>query len=183
MLDYLSTGKGTIPYEMIAKYNSLNIKPEDGNFFLPHFYSNIKDDKMTNEEYENVKKFYQTMKLKDFGELNKTSNFQDTIILCEIFEQRSGQLQKRFKYNPCNWNSTSSFSGCAHRDQSKCLIALPTDAEHVRVFEKRLIGGFSCVSTRLAFDAQILLNDKENEKVLFDLTTDGKKQSKFQQKY
>ena len=36
--------------------------------------------------------------------------------------------------------------------KSKCLIALPTAPEHVRVFEKTLIGGFSCVNTRLAFD-------------------------------
>ena len=43
---------------------------------------------------------------------------------------------------------------------------LPTDAEHVRVLEKTLIGGFNCVNTRLWFDTQILLNDKENENVL-----------------
>ena len=36
---------------------------------------------------------------------------------------------------------------------------------NVRVFEKTLIGGFSCVNTKLAFDTQILLNDKQNEKV------------------
>ena len=48
---------------------------------------------MTDEEYENVKKFYQTMKLEDLGHLNKIYNFQDTIILCEIFEQRSSHLQ------------------------------------------------------------------------------------------
>ena len=107
VLDYLSTGKGKIPCEMITRYDSLDTIPEDGNFFLPYFYSNIKDDKITNEEYENVKKFYQTMKLKDFGELNKTYNFQDTIVLCEIFEQRSEQLQKLFKYNPRKCNSTS----------------------------------------------------------------------------
>ena len=65
-----------------------------------------------------------------------------------------------------------------HRDKSKCLIALPTDAEQVRVFEKTLIGGFSCVNTRLAFDTQILLGDNKNEKVLFDLEIDGKKQTK-----
>ena len=124
---------------------------------------------MANEEYENVKK-----KLSDketflgLGELNKIYNFQDAIILCEIFEQRSEQLQKLFKFNPRKCNSASSFSGCAHRDQSKCLIALPTNVEHVRVFEKTLIGGFSYVNTRLAFDMQILLNDKENEKVVFD---------------
>ena len=56
---------------------------------------------MTEEEYENVKKFYQTMKLKDLGELNKIYNFQDTIILSEIFEQRYMRLQK-LNINPEN---------------------------------------------------------------------------------
>ena len=57
------------------------------------------------------------MKLKILCELNEIYNFQDTIILCEIFEQRSECLQKLFKNNPRKCNSTSSFSGCAHRDQ------------------------------------------------------------------
>ena len=61
---------------------------------------------------------------------------------------------------------------------SKCMIALPTDAEHVRVFEKTLIGSFSCVNTRLAFDTEILIKDKGNERVLFNLNIDGKKQIK-----
>ena len=59
-----------------------------------------------------LKNFFETMKLKDLGELNKIYNFQDTIILCEIFEQRSMHLQKLFKYNPRKCNSVSSFSGC-----------------------------------------------------------------------
>ena len=55
---------------------------------------------MSLEEYENVKKFYQTMKLKNLGDLNKIYNFQDTIIFCKMFEQQSEHLQKLFKYNP-----------------------------------------------------------------------------------
>ena len=122
---------------MIARYDSLDISPEDESFFLPHhFYSSLKDDVMTVKEYENVKKFYQTMKLKDLGELNRTYNFQNTIILCEIFERRSEQLRKLFKHKPHKCNSASSLSVCAHRDQSKCLIALPTDPEHVKSFRK-----------------------------------------------
>ena len=40
ILDYQSTGKGTIPYEMITRYDSLDIVPENDQFFLPHqFYS------------------------------------------------------------------------------------------------------------------------------------------------
>ena len=178
ILNYLSTRKRTILYEMITKYHSLYIAPENGQFFLPQkFYSSLKDNVVTDEEYENVKKFYQTMKLENLGELNKIDNFQDTIMLCEIFEQLCSHLQDLFKFNHRKCNSASSFSGCVHRNKSKCRIALPTEAEHVRVFEKTLNGGFSCVNTRLAFDTETLLDNK-NEKVIFDLYIDGKKQTK-----
>ena len=52
------------------------------------------------------------------------------------------------------------------------------DAEHVRAFKKTLIEGFSCVNTRLAFDTDVLLNDNNKEKVLFDLNISGKKRTK-----
>ena len=45
-------------------------------------------------------------------------------------------------------------------------------------FERTLIGGFNCVNTRLAFDKEILIDDNKNEKVLFDLHIDRKKQTK-----
>ena len=78
-------------------------------------------------------------------------------MLCEIFEQRSSRLREIFKYNPRKCNSASSFSGCVHRDKGKCCIALPTNAEHVRVFEK-----LCCVNTRLAFETEILINNNKN---------------------
>ena len=165
---------------MITRYGSLDIVPENGQFFLlHHFYSSLKGTTMTDEEYESVKKFYQTMKSENLGQLNKICNFQDTIILCEIFEQRSSHLQDLLKFNPRKCNSASSFSGCVHRDKSKCCIALPTDDEHIRMFEKMLVGGFSCVNTRLVFDTEILLNDdKKNNKVLFDLHINDENQER-----
>ena len=178
VLDCLSSGKSTIPYELITDFDSLNIVP-DKEFFLPHqFYSSMKDSTTSEEEHENVKKFYATLKLRNLGELNHIYNFQDTIILCEIFEQRCLYLQEIFKYNPRKCNSASSFSGCVHRNKSKCCIALPTDTEHVRVFEKTLIGGFSCINTRLAFDTEVLIDKNKNEKVIYDLLIDDKKQTK-----
>ena len=45
------------------------------------------------------------------------------------------------------------------------------------MIQKTLIGGSSCVNTRLAFDTEILLGNKKNEKVIFDLYIDGKKQT------
>ena len=87
--------KNFLPNEIITAYDSLDIVPDDGEFFLPHnFYSSLKDTTMSNEEYENVKKCYKTMKLANLGELNKICNFQDAIILCEIFQQGSSCLQE-----------------------------------------------------------------------------------------
>ena len=79
------------------------------------------------------------MELKN-DELNKIYNFQDTIVLCEIFEQRSDHLQKLFKYNARKCNSASSFSGYVHRDKNKCVITFSTEAEHVteKTFRKNL---------------------------------------------
>lgn len=57
---------------------------------------------------------------------------------------------------------------------------LPTEAEHVWVFEKTLIRGFSCVNTRLAFDSQILLpkDNINNSKLIFNLKINDLKQKK-----
>lgn len=119
MGNYLSSGKGIVPFEVITKYDSLDISPEEGNFFLPcHFCSHLTDTIITTEEYELVKKIYQTLKLKDLDELTKIYNFQDTIILCEVFEQRPIHLQKPFKFNSRKCNSANS---CVHRDKSKCF--------------------------------------------------------------
>ena len=112
------------------------------------------------------------LRLKTLGDMNRIYNFQDTLILCEIFEQRASLLEKLFKFNPRKRNSASSFSGAVHRNKTKCNIVMPTNAEQIRVFEKTLIGGYSCVNTRMAFDTELFLKDKNNEKVIFK-TRDG----------
>ena len=178
VLEYLSSGKGTIRYELITDFDSSNITPDKDFFEIHQFYSNMKDSVLSKEEYENVKKFYNLMKLSNLRELNQICNFQDTIILCEIFEQRADLFKETFKFNPGKYNSASSFSGCVYRNKSKCCIALSTDVKYVRAFEKTLIGGFSCVNTRLAFDTNVLLNNTDKEKVLIELDIDGKKQIK-----
>ena len=71
---------------MITSFDSLDISPEENQFFLPHqFDSCLKEMIITNEDNEAVKKIYQTMKLRSHNELSKLYNFQETIILCAIF--------------------------------------------------------------------------------------------------
>ena len=148
---------------MITTFGSLDITiPEDADFFLPHhFYSILKNTINSRKYYDALKKLYQTMKPENLGEVNKLYSFQDTIILCEIFEQRSVHLQKMFKFNPKEFNSASFFSGSVFRDKSNSLVALPSDVEQVKRFERTLISGFLLLlNTPLALDSQILFPKK-----------------------
>ena len=80
-------------------------------------------------------------------------------------------------------------SGCIEREMSKTILALPTKYEHVEIFQEPVIGGFSCVNTRLAFDSFILLpnltdktdlknnpmNKNFNYKVVYNLKINNEK--------
>ena len=96
----------------------MQVTPEDGFFKREDFYSSLKKKGINAKEYENVKKFFTVLRLRTLGDLNRIYNFQDTAILCEIFEQRASLLQKLFKYNARKCNSASSFSGCVQRFKS-----------------------------------------------------------------
>ena len=123
IFDYLSSGKGMIPYQMIMDFESLKITPKDVFFDWKDFYSCLKEKDISEEEYENVKKFFTLLRLKTLGDMNRIYNFQDTLILCEIFEQRACLLEKLFKFNPRKCNSASSFSGNVHRNKSKLTLS------------------------------------------------------------
>ena len=172
VLDYLSSGKGMIPYQMITDFDSLKKVPKEDFFQKKDFYSELKEKDISDEEYQNVKKFFMLLRLKTLGDMNRIYNFQDTLILCKIFEQKASLLEKLFKFNPRKCNSASSFSGTVHRNKTKCNIVMPTNTKQIRVFEKTLIGGYSCVNTRMAFDTELFLKDLDNKKVIFK-TRDG----------
>ena len=43
VLNYISSGKGTIPYQLISDFDSLNISPEKEFLSYDNFYSHLKD--------------------------------------------------------------------------------------------------------------------------------------------
>ena len=136
VLDYLSSGKGMIPYQMITDFDSLKKVPKEDFFQKKDFYSELKETDSSDEENENIKKIFILLRLKTLRDMNRIYNFQDTLISYEIFQQRSLFLEKRFKFNPRKCNSASSFSGTVHRNKSKCNIAMPTNAEQIRVLKR-----------------------------------------------
>ena len=95
--------------------------------------------------------------MRNLSDLNDLYNVQDVILLMVIIENRFQEMQNETGYNPRKINSASKLSSCIHREQSKCILALPTNNCHVDIFEKTLSGGFSCVNTHLSFDRELLM--------------------------
>ena len=95
--------------------------------------------------------------MRNLGDLNVLYNTQYVILLTEIIESPFQAMQNTYGFNSRKCNSASSMSGCIEREMSKIILALPTKYDHVEIFEEIVIGDFSCVNTRLAFDSQILL--------------------------
>ena len=60
-------------------------------------------------------------------------------------------------YNPRKCNSASKLKGRIQSEQSKVILALPTDNSIMEIFEKTLTGGFTCVNTRFSFDCKLLM--------------------------
>ena len=170
---------------------SFLVKP-DSEFWDKTVFSKLKQSAVNDEDYGNSKHLYQTLKMTNLGDLVDLYNTQDIILLTEIIESRFQAMQNTYGFNPRRCNSVSSMSGCIEREMSKIILALPTKYEHVEIFEETVIGGFSCVNARLAFDSQILLpnltdkidlennpmNKNFNYKVVYNLNINNEKVKK-----
>lgn len=64
-----------IPYEMINRFDSLDIKSVQEFFALQQLYSRLKGGLTSEEEYRTLKKLYLTLKIENLRELNKTVQF------------------------------------------------------------------------------------------------------------
>ena len=158
IVEIISSGKGVIPYEKIETINSLSVKPEDGIFFSKdEYFSTLKNQEVDNEAYENAKKLFILLQMRNLSDLNDIYNVQDVIILLELIENRFQIIQDKTNYNPRIINSASKLSGCIQREKSKCILALPINNVQMDVFEKTVCGGFSSVNNRLSFDTEILI--------------------------
>ena len=191
-MEIIAEGKEIIPYEIIVDMESFFINPDKEFWEKTEFFSELKLSAVSDENYENSKYLYQTLKMRNLGDLNDLYNTQDVILLTEIIESRFQAMQNTYGFNPRRCNSASSMSGCIEREMTKVILALPTKYVFVEIFEETVISGFSSANTRLAFDSQILLpnlTDKTNlksnlmkknrdYKVVYNLKLDNEKVKK-----
>ena len=68
------------------------------------FFSQLKQSAVSDDDYENSKYLYHTLKMRNLGDMNDSYNTQDVILLCEITESRFQMKNVKYRFNPrkCN---------------------------------------------------------------------------------
>ena len=115
--------------------DSLLITPDQDFWETNEFFSELKQCAENDDDYEHSKYLYQTLKMRNLGDLNDLYNVQDVFLLTKIIESRFQAMQNTYGFNPRKCNSASSMSGCIEREMSKIVLALPTKLEHAEIFE------------------------------------------------
>ena len=69
---------------------------------ITEFFSELKLCAVNEEDYENSKYLYKTLKMQNLGDLNDLYNTQDVILLTEIIESRFQSMQDMYSFNSRN---------------------------------------------------------------------------------
>ena len=73
-------------------------------------FSELKQSAVDDNDYGNSKYLYQTLKMRNLGDMNDLYNAQDLILLYEIIENRFKVMNYTYGLNPTKCNSASSMS-------------------------------------------------------------------------
>ena len=143
LIKIIVSGKGVIAYEKIDSINALQKRPKNGIFFSEErFFSTLKGQSVNKEDYNNSKKLFVLLKMRNLSDLNDLYNVRDVVLLMVVIENRFQDMLNEAGFNPRKINSASRLSGCIQREQWKCIPALPTNNFHVEIFEKNIIRRF-----------------------------------------
>ena len=127
------------------------------------FYSKLKDEEISDEDYERAHQVFQTMKcdtLLDYMELYVKT---DTLILCDIFENFRKLCLDYYGLDCCHYMSLPGFSWDAMLKMTGCHIEYMTDIDMYTFIEKNLRGGVTTVNHRLFAANNPYLDDYDPE--------------------
>ena len=141
---------------LIAGFKSLSAIPENRNFWpIESFYSRLRDESISQKEWERCKKLYKTSRMRNLSDFNDIYNIQDVIILAVILEYRWQKIKNDTGFDPRCFTFASTLSRAIERIKSKVILTFPRSAEIVDLIESLLSGGYSSVHTRLGFDTEM----------------------------
>ena len=137
--------KGFCPYEFIdtpEKPTYKGLPPQSA------FYSQIKLEGISDEDYKHAQNVYTSFKCQDFGDYHWIYLKTDVLLLADIFENFRKMCLQYYRPDPANYLTAASIAWDAMLLKTKVELDLISDQEILTMIEKSKRGGLTFVGSK-----------------------------------
>ena len=140
----LMSKKGVYPYDYIDSFDKFNEK-------LPtkeDFYSILKNENISDEDYQHAETVWNTFKLRNMGDYHDLYLNSDILLLTDVFENFRKTCLEYYKLDPCHYFTSPGLSWDAMLKMTDIKLELMTDIDMFQFIEKGMRGGISYIANR-----------------------------------
>ena len=137
--------KDVYPYEYMdsfKKFNKSELPSKD------KFFSSLKDEDISENEYSRAKHIWNTFNIKNLGEYHDLYLKTDVLSLCDVFEKFINTCLNYYVLDPCHYFSSPGSSWDAMLKMTKIELELINDINMHLFIEKGMRGGISYIAKR-----------------------------------
>ncbi|XP_052779407.1 uncharacterized protein LOC128216784 [Mya arenaria] len=142
---HLLLRKGVYPYEYMDsfdKFDESELPSKD------QFYSTIKKEHISNEDYEHARTVFQTFNMRSLGEYHDLYLKTDVVLLSDVFESFRKLCLQQYELDPCHFYTSPGLSWSACLKMTDVKLELLTDIDKILMIEAGIRGGVSQISNR-----------------------------------
>ena len=143
----LLTKKGSYPYDYMNSFEHFKetqLPPQAA------FYSKLKEQELSDEDYEHAMAIWSSFGLRSMGQYHDLYLKTDVVLLSDVFENFRSTCLSNYELDPAHYFTAPGLSWDACRRQSNVTLELLTDPDMHMMFEKGIRGGISTITHRHA---------------------------------
>ncbi|XP_033121232.1 uncharacterized protein LOC117120319 [Anneissia japonica] len=112
------------------------------------FYSSLRNEGVSDDDYEHAARVYEHFGCKNLGDYHDLYLKTDVLLLADVFQNFRATAYRVYGLDPCNYFTLPGFSWDALLSKTGVELELMTDLDMHMMFEKGIRGGISMVSHR-----------------------------------
>ena len=151
--------KGVFPYEYMNSFKKSNETE------LPcknKFFSSLKNEDISEKDYEKVKDIWDTFNIKNLGEYHDLYLKTDVLLLCDVFEKFINTCLNYYGLDPCHYFSSPGLAWDAMLKITGIELELVRDIDMYLFIERAMRGGISYIAKRYSKANNKYMKDYDN---------------------
>ena len=114
------------------------------------FYSRLKEEGITDEEYRHAQRVWTEFQLQTLGDYHDLYLKTDTLVLADVFETFRSTCLQQYRLDACHYFSSPGLSWDAMLKMTNVKLELMTDRSMHDIIDKGIKGGMCCISHKHA---------------------------------